>query len=92
MVFAGGCVQTGSGLRRYVNPKSENSDRLYHGLIWIPGVISDLVHIEEIIRERRHVVKPSLPKDQYYIRLGCGKRSPCELVLQSQQGMRKANS
>ncbi|GJG89070.1 hypothetical protein tb265_42510 [Gemmatimonadetes bacterium T265] len=41
-VQAGGCVQTGgSGAtwKRYVNPSGPESDRLYHGLIWIPGVI-----------------------------------------------------
>jgi hypothetical protein len=47
-VQAGGCVQTGGHGRtwkRYVNPSGPNSDRLYHGLIWIPGVHSDLVRI-----------------------------------------------
>src|SRR5262245_36842108 len=39
-VQAGGCVQTGgSGAtwKRFVNPSGANSDRLYHGLITIPG-------------------------------------------------------
>lgn len=39
-VQAGGCVQTGgSGAtwKRFVNPQGPNSDRLYHGLISIPG-------------------------------------------------------
>jgi TPR repeat protein len=39
-VQAGGCVQTGGrGLtwKRYVNPSGDNSDRLYHGRIMIPG-------------------------------------------------------
>jgi hypothetical protein len=47
-VSAGGCVQTG-GLGKtwklYVDPSGSNSDRLYHGLIQIPGVESDLVRI-----------------------------------------------
>jgi hypothetical protein len=41
-IQAGGCVQTGgagSTWKRYVNPSGPNADRLYHGLIWIPGVI-----------------------------------------------------
>jgi len=40
LVQAGGCVQTGgSGAtwKRFVNPQGPNSDRLYHGLISIPG-------------------------------------------------------
>ena len=41
-VTAGGCVQTGGAgntWKKYVNPSGPNADRLYHGLIWIPGVI-----------------------------------------------------
>ena len=41
-INAGGCVQTGGSgntWKRYVNPSGPNADRLYHGLIWIPGVI-----------------------------------------------------
>src|SRR5215471_11476898 len=40
LVNAGGCVQTGgsgSTWKRFVNPQGDNSDRLYHGLISIPG-------------------------------------------------------
>src|SRR5205823_4332911 len=40
-VQAGGCVQTGGVGRtwkRYVDPSGPNSDRLYHGLIWLPGI------------------------------------------------------
>ena len=47
-VQAGGCVQTGGHgktWKRYVNPSGPNSDRLYHGLIQIPGVQSDCVQI-----------------------------------------------
>jgi hypothetical protein len=41
LVSAGGCVQTGGhGLtwKRYVDPQGPNSDRLYHGLIGLPGL------------------------------------------------------
>jgi hypothetical protein len=51
-VQAGGCVQTGGSgktWKRYVNPSGRNSDRLYHGLIQIPGVESDLVRISGAI-------------------------------------------
>jgi hypothetical protein len=50
-VQAGGCVQTGGAgqtWKRYVNPSGPNSDRLYHGLIQIPGVQSDLVRISGV--------------------------------------------
>src|SRR5579875_947853 len=52
-VLAGGCVQTGgSGLtwKRYVDPEGPNSDRLYHGLITIPGVTGpSLVRIQGVL-------------------------------------------
>jgi hypothetical protein len=41
-VNAGGCVQTGGRgktWKRYVDPSGPNSDRLYHGLIYIPGLV-----------------------------------------------------
>jgi hypothetical protein len=41
-VEASGCVQTGGwGLtwKRYVDPRGPDSDKYYHGLIWIPGVL-----------------------------------------------------
>lgn len=47
-VDAGGCVQTGGkGLtwKRYVDPSGDNSNRLYHGLIAIPGVTNGLVRL-----------------------------------------------
>jgi hypothetical protein len=56
-VSAGGCVQTGGHgktWKRYVNPSGPNSDRLYHGLIQIPGVQSDLVRIAGVVG---HAVK-----------------------------------
>ena len=40
-VSAGGCVQTGGRgktWKRYVDPQGDNSDRLYHGLISLPGI------------------------------------------------------
>lgn len=40
-ITAGGCVQTGGHGRtwkRYVNPSGANSDHLYHGLIFLPGI------------------------------------------------------
>lgn len=49
-VSASGCVQTGgSGLtwKRYVDPAGDNSDRLYHGLIELPGM--PLTRIQSVI-------------------------------------------
>lgn len=43
-IAAGGCVQTGGkGLtwKRYVNPSGDNSDHLYHGMVFIPGAMGD---------------------------------------------------
>ena len=40
-INAGGCVQTGGHgktWKHYVNPTGPNSDRLYHGLIFLPGL------------------------------------------------------
>jgi hypothetical protein len=51
VVDAGGCVQTGghgATWKRYVNPSGSNSDRLYHGLIKMPGQ-AGLVRIIEFI-------------------------------------------
>ena len=54
-VQAGGCVQTGGhGLtwKLYVNPQGPNSDRLYHGLITLPGVTGpSLVRIQGIVNK-----------------------------------------
>jgi hypothetical protein len=47
-VEAGGCVQTGGfgkTWKLYVNPQGDNSDRLYHGLIWLPGATSGMQRI-----------------------------------------------
>lgn len=51
-IKAAGCVQTGGAgktWKRYVNPQGPNSDRLYHGLIWIPGATGQLVRISSVI-------------------------------------------
>lgn len=50
-VAAGGCVQTGGTGRtwkRYVDPSGNKSDRLYHGLIAIPGATAGLVRISSV--------------------------------------------
>jgi hypothetical protein len=40
-VSAAGCVHTVDGWKSYVNPRGTNSDRLYHGLIWLPGATAN---------------------------------------------------
>jgi len=71
-VQAGGCVQTGGTGRtwkRYVNPSGSNSDRLYHGLIQIPGVHSDLVRTAGVVG-RPVVVPPTVNPQNAFLRLG----------------------
>lgn len=44
-VGGGGCAQTGGNgktWKRYVDPLGPNSDRLYHGMVLIPGAIGEL--------------------------------------------------
>jgi hypothetical protein len=51
-VRASGCVQTGgSGAtwKDYVNPSGSNSDRLYHGLINLPGVTNGLERLSKFV-------------------------------------------
>jgi len=52
-VSAGGCVDTGGAgktLKQYVGPWGIDTDRLYHGLIWIPGA--------KVIDGDRHLIVP----------------------------------
>ena len=76
-IDAGGCVQTGGhGLtwKRYVNPAGPNSDRLYHGLISIPGVTNGLVRIQDFGLNSEHKIPTTLPPGislaGLYLRLG----------------------
>lgn len=75
-VTATGCVQTGgSGAtwKRYVNPLGNNAERLYQGLIWIPGATAGLETIASVIA-RSPVIVPALPPGadprQMFLRLG----------------------
>jgi hypothetical protein len=52
VITATGCVQTsGSGKtwKAYVHPLGENSDRLYHGLVYIPGGTLGLVRLASVV-------------------------------------------
>lgn len=61
-VFAAGCVQRGGkGLTwaRYVDPVGENSNKLYHGLISIPGVTNGLVRLQNFGLDTWHAIGQS---------------------------------
>jgi hypothetical protein len=77
-VDAGGCVQTGgsgSTWKLYVNPSGPNSDRLYHGKIWIPGIDNSLTRIKDFtaFKAARGIASPlpaGLNPADMYLRLG----------------------
>jgi hypothetical protein len=60
MIQSGGCVQTGSGRKRYVNPSGPNSDRFYFGQILIPGVTPSLQRISSYINKSY-----TIPQDSF---------------------------
>jgi len=62
IVTGGGCVHTGGvgkTWKRYIDPSGNNSDRLYHGRISIPGATAELVRISSI--EGLHLVVNKFP-------------------------------
>ena len=73
---ASGCVQTGGHgktWKRYVNPSGPNSDRLYYGTIWIPGVIGERPpQVTRFKEANGHtvVVPATANVAQLYLRLG----------------------
>ena len=76
-VDAGGCVQTGGHGRtwkRYVNPSGPNADRLYHGLIHIPGVTPKLTRLQQFGLNAGHQISDPLPAGvnpaQLFLQLG----------------------
>ena len=71
-IQAGGCVQTGGRGRtwkRYVNPSGPNADRLYHGLIWIPGLMGGLSRVQGWIG-RPLTIPRGIAPGQLFLRLG----------------------
>lgn len=72
-VEAGGCVQTGGWgqtWKRYVNPSGDNSDRLYHGLISLPGVTGpDMARIQGFIG-RWLQLPPTIGPNEAFLVLG----------------------
>jgi hypothetical protein len=77
-IDAAGCVQTGGSGRtwkRYVDPSGPNADRLYHGLIWIPGINNALQRIEDFaaFRVARQIPSPlpaNLSAGSLFLHLG----------------------
>ena len=73
VVSAGGCVQTGGSgktWKLYVDPQGNGSDRLYHGLIWIPGVTSDLIRISSVVNRTLSISSSMPASSALYLRLG----------------------
>lgn len=73
-VEAGGCVQTGgfgnSTWKRYVDPSGWRTDRLYHGLLWIPGATLPLARIRGMVGSTFEVPRDFDHPEILYLRLG----------------------
>lgn len=73
IVSATGCVQTGGvgkTWKHYLNPKGADADRLYHGLVWIPGATAGPVRIKDVQGKRLAIpLKADIPQG-LYLRLG----------------------
>jgi hypothetical protein len=72
-IQAGGCVDVGGGnrYRRYVDAGGADSDRFYHGRIWIPGVTPGLVRIAGWVGRPLSVnLRSDSSADSLFIRLG----------------------
>jgi hypothetical protein len=75
-VHAQGCVQTGGRGRtwkRYVVPSGPNSDRLYYGTIWIPGVVGTSAAAQakfKDVNDKTFSVPANVSPAQTYLRLG----------------------
>ena len=79
-VSGGGCVQTGGAgktWKRYVDPLGPNSDRLYHGMVLLPGPIGELPsdNLDDfarilIVKSVNFTVKPISDPQQLHLWLG----------------------
>jgi hypothetical protein len=70
-IQAGGCVQTGGSGRtwkRYVDPTGDNSTRLYHGTVLVPGATGGAVRISTVIN--RPLTIPGQTPGELFLRLG----------------------
>src|SRR5262249_23247534 len=72
-VTAGGCAQTGGSgktWKRYVDPQGPNSDRLYHGLVWVPGAMPGLERLQGVVGRRLVIPRGGVDPAQLFLRLG----------------------
>ncbi len=63
-IVAGGGVQTGGSgktWKRYVNPSGPNSDHIYFGEIYIPGITGGLTAIRDLARQFGGIYDPQSP-------------------------------
>ncbi len=70
-INAGGCVQTGGSGRtwkRYVDPTGDNSTRLYHGRVLVPGATGGMVRLSSVVN--RPLTIPSQTSGELFLRLG----------------------
>src|SRR5262249_42563752 len=63
--------------KRYVDPSGDNSDRLYHGRIFIPGATAGLVRISSVVGERLVVNKFPAHYDGSSLFLQLGYEDAC---------------
>ena len=79
-IDACGCVQIGGSgktWKRYVNPSGPNSDKLYHGLIWVEnpaayrlpvsGANKNMVRIADVINAQNRGVRIKILSDSHLI-------------------------
>ncbi len=72
-IRAGGCVRTGGHGRTwklYVDPLGANADRLYHGLIWIPGATAGLTRLANVNNQTVTVASLPISSASQFLRLG----------------------
>jgi hypothetical protein len=75
-VHASGCVQTGGHGRtwkRYVDPSGPNSNRLYYGTVWIPGVVGSSAAAQakfKDVNSKTFSIPANANPAQTYLRLG----------------------
>jgi hypothetical protein len=75
LIDAGGCVNThgiGKTSKRYINPSGPNSDRLYSGMIKIPGITADLDKIVNYMSKQNILLKPPHIEDESKLFLTLG--------------------
>jgi hypothetical protein len=73
LLQAGGCVQTGGHGRtwkRYVDPTGPNADRLYHGLVKVPGATNGLVRLATVVNHPLRIPRKADIPERLHLWLG----------------------